>query len=49
MISKKIAGITAAVLAFSAFFASVLIVSKKAFSEKKENYDFKSDFFAILF
>ena len=47
MISKKIAGITAAVLAFSAFFASVLIVSKKAFSEKKENYDFKSDFFAM--
>lgn len=47
MFSKKIAGITVTILALSAFFAVVLILSKKAFYDANDNYDFKSDFFAM--
>lgn len=47
MFSKKIAGITVTILALSAFLAAVLIVSKKAFYKTNDNYDFKSDFFAM--
>lgn len=47
MFSKKIAGLTVTILALSAFFAAVLIVSKKAFYKTNENYNYNSDFFAM--